>query len=101
MMRTTPELAPPLQASTPHQREAFGSDGFKVLQARSHGGSSGSIRVSSLKPYDPEVKTLPPDQSGLMLLYSSYIIFNKIEEKFSEIYANHVSKTDIAENNVR
>ncbi|GBN16842.1 hypothetical protein AVEN_41136-1 [Araneus ventricosus] len=40
MTRTTRELQPPLQTSTPHSGRTFGPDGFGVHQARLHDSSS-------------------------------------------------------------
>ncbi|GBN98974.1 hypothetical protein AVEN_44470-1 [Araneus ventricosus] len=59
MARTTPELAPPLQTSTPHQRE----DAWPPLMIQSGAGPYSADlqwnRVSSLEPSGPKAETLP------------------------------------------
>ncbi|GBO43580.1 hypothetical protein AVEN_253457-1 [Araneus ventricosus] len=64
MTRTTPELAPSLQNSTPHQREDVWA--LRMIQRATgpiHGGSS-------VEPSGPKAETLPLGHRGLPLWLS-------------------------------
>ncbi|GBN48200.1 hypothetical protein AVEN_156177-1 [Araneus ventricosus] len=63
MTRTTPELAPPLQASTPHQREGVWP--LRMIWRAAgpiHGGSSGEsgFEPGTLRPQSRDLTTRPP-----------------------------------------
>ncbi|GBN53841.1 hypothetical protein AVEN_38316-1 [Araneus ventricosus] len=59
MTRTTPEMAPPLQTSTPHQRTSGHYVELSVQQAPYTADVQWN-RVSSLEFFGPKAETLPP-----------------------------------------
>ncbi|GBM43695.1 hypothetical protein AVEN_26562-1 [Araneus ventricosus] len=87
MTRTTSEMAPSLQTSTPHQWEIiFFPDGFNVHQTRLHGCSSveSGFESGTLRPRDRDLTTGPPrpDHPACDTLSYSYYTVNKIESEF-------------------
>ncbi|GBM36841.1 hypothetical protein AVEN_82831-1 [Araneus ventricosus] len=65
MTRTTPELAPPLQASAPHQREDVWPLRTISVQQAPYTADLQWNRVSNLRPSSPGVETLPLGHRGL------------------------------------
>ncbi|GBM34840.1 hypothetical protein AVEN_208042-1 [Araneus ventricosus] len=65
MTRTTPELAPALQTSAPHQREDVCPSTQDLACNRPPTTDLQWNRVSNLEPSGPEVETLPLGHRGL------------------------------------
>ncbi|GBM47242.1 hypothetical protein AVEN_133537-1 [Araneus ventricosus] len=87
LMRMTPELAPPLQTSAPHQREDVWPPyvGFNVQQAPYTTALQWN-RVWNLDPSGTEADTLPLGHRGLK---SSQIYF-----LYSQAHINHQKRNN-------
>ncbi|GBO45902.1 hypothetical protein AVEN_220981-1 [Araneus ventricosus] len=66
MTRTTPELAPLLQTSMPHQREDFWPLRYDLACNRSHTRRIFSGSVSVLRTWNPPAPKLRPGHRGLV-----------------------------------
>ncbi|GBL84258.1 hypothetical protein AVEN_118646-1 [Araneus ventricosus] len=71
MTRATPELAPPLQTSTPHQREAFGPPTYDLMATGPiHDESSLESGFEPGTLWAPKAETLPLDHAQWRLISS-------------------------------
>ncbi|GBN22012.1 hypothetical protein AVEN_128667-1, partial [Araneus ventricosus] len=67
MTRTTPELAPPLQACAPHRLETFGHYAWFSVQGVPCTADLRWSRVLGLEPSVPKAETLPLGRRGLYI----------------------------------
>ncbi|GBL92801.1 hypothetical protein AVEN_4511-1 [Araneus ventricosus] len=92
MMKTTPELAPPLQDSSPHQRvEIWPLRMIYSATGPIHDGSS--VESGSVEPVGPEADSLPLGHRGseiILQLWHLHIFKSKVF-----IFHSHTGSSEV------